>query len=83
MNNFCQKLTVLRRLLGKGQKVLASEIGVKQETISKWELGKMPIPDKRLDALAHSLECTPEDFIALDIQTLITKVSNKIVLSAP
>ena len=46
-------------MLGKAQKTIAADIGVKQETISKWELEKMPIPPLRIDALAQALECDP------------------------
>lgn len=77
MTDLPQKLSVLRRMLGKTQKTIAADVGVKQETVSKWELKKMPIPTNRIDALAQSLECNSEDFRTLSLAALTTKLGER------
>jgi len=77
MNDLPQKVSVLRRMLGKAQKTIAADIGVKQETISKWELGTMPIPENRIAALSQSLECDPLDFKELSLSDLAAKVAGR------
>ena len=62
-------------MLDKAQKTIAADIGVKQETVSKWERGTMHIPEKRINALAQSLECDPIDFRELSIVDLVAKVA--------
>lgn len=75
MKDYAQKLSVLRRMQGIPQKTIAAEIGVKQETVSKWETGIQPIPDGRIDALAMSLTCSPPDFRAMPLPDLVSKMA--------
>jgi DNA-binding XRE family transcriptional regulator len=72
MNDSPQKVSVLRRMLGIGQKSIAADLKVAQETISKWELGKIPIPKNRVDALACCLE--PADFKNLPLAAKSARV---------
>ena len=64
-------------MLGKAQKTIAADIGVKHETISKWELEKMPVPPLRIDALAQALECDPADFRHLSLAVLTAKIGER------
>lgn len=74
MNDYAKKLGVLRRMQNRPQKSIASDIGVKQETVSKWERGITIIPDQRVNAIAESLNCEPGDFRTLSVMELISKI---------
>ena len=46
------KLKELRKKQNITQQVIADYLGVKRDTVSKWELGKNSIPEKRLISIA-------------------------------
>ena len=54
-------LKICRIKAGLKQYDLAQRLGVREQTISQWETLRENITDRRVQELAHILQCEPEE----------------------
>lgn len=59
------RLKVVRTARGVSQEFLATELGVKKATISKYETGRVPLTETRANQIARILDCSPEELFGL------------------
>lgn len=59
------RLKVVRTARNVSQEALATELGVKKGTISKYETGRVPMNEARINQIAQILRCSPAELLDL------------------
>ncbi|MFQ9922885.1 MAG: helix-turn-helix domain-containing protein [Beduini sp.] len=75
-----EKIGELRRLKGVSQEILASELGVSRQAVSKWEQGQSKPSTENLKCLAAYFDIDLEQFLDLNTNIGIVYDSQAILL---
>lgn len=66
MSKIGAKLKYYRKIKGYTQSELAEKTGISRETLAKYEIDNLSIPEKKLEAICNELSITPVELVNLD-----------------